>query len=433
MSVIVVGAVSASACGATAPTSIYVAVNGNDANSGTAAAPVITFERAYQLARPGQTVRVTAGDYPYQRLVADGAKRGTAKVFFKPAVGATVNVSLIDFGQGQFGVLGPHDVKVQDMNVTYLRAWAGTRAVTWENIHGQHFDVFDAVDLRVVGGVYGPCQAPRDDPACVSRIAGTATGIIVDGVTIQGVTSTDLANYHVDGLMIRGCTSCTVRNSRFLRNMITNIRVQNQACCINQNLTIENNWFGPALQGNNSSTRFDGIDVDDPVPGLLVRMNSFAPGTGLQLIGSYSDARVVGNLLSNATCAAGVRYAYNVYVPFSPYTGQAPCGRTEKKVRALEYANPAQFDYHVTARSPGFRLVPSAYCARSDIDGHKRFRGFNCDAGADEQPKALLCHRVKPNHPRHVTIAVIRSRLAAYLKHGDALGRCRPSTASRKP
>ena len=132
------------------------------------------------------------------------------------------------------------------MAIRYIRAWARSRDLLWQHINGAHFDVFDATDVVIRGGDYGPCQAPRDDPSCVSRIAGRAARVTVDGVTMHDVTSTDLANYHVDGMFIRGGTDIVIRNSKFWGNMITNIRVQDQACCKNGNLLIENNWFNPS-------------------------------------------------------------------------------------------------------------------------------------------------------------------------------------------
>jgi hypothetical protein len=378
---IVVG-VSASACGAAQEKVIYIAPTGNDANTGTAALPVLTLGRAYQLAKPGAVVELAAGSYPYQQIARDPSKTSPANVVFRPAPGASVSVDMIDFGQEQLGVPAPANIVVRDIHVGYLRAWAGTDHLIWQNISGKHFDMFGVTNVRVLGGDFGPCQAPRDDDACVPRIAGSAN-ILLDGVTIHDMTSTDLVNHHVDGLFIRGATNVVIRDSKFRGNMITNIRIQPQDCCANASITLENNWFAPALQGEGSATRADGVDVDQPFPGLLFRNNSFATGTGPQLLGTYSDARLVGNLMMNAQCAPGVTYAYNVVIPFSAYSGQTPCGRSDKVVASFGYLNEGGFDYHIGPSSPAIGSGDPSNCPGTDID--RQARTGACDAGADQR------------------------------------------------
>src|SRR5262249_45325277 len=154
-------ACSAAARHAAAPrAAVYVAPDGLDTNRGTASAPVLTLNRAYQLAKPGQTVEIAAGHYPGQMIGADRSKTSGRPVTFRPEKGAAVTIDLIDFGQGQLGVPGPQGVTLQDLGVTYLRAWAGSKNIVWKNIHGEHFDIFDAVNVRLSGGTFGPCQAP---------------------------------------------------------------------------------------------------------------------------------------------------------------------------------------------------------------------------------------------------------------------------------
>jgi len=303
-------------------------------------------------------------------------------VVFQPAPGASVLVAAIDFGQEQFAVPAPAHIMIKDMYVGYPRAWGGTDDLTLQNIRGKHFDLFGATNVRILGGDYGPCQSPREDLACVPRIAGSSN-ILLDGVTIHDMTSTDLVTYHVDGLFIRGATNVVVRNSRFRGNMVTNIRIQPQPCCGNANITLENNFFGTPLQGDGVTPRGDGVDVDEPFPGLLIRNNSFATGTGPQLVGSYSGARLVGNLMMNGQCATGVTYSYNVFIPFSPYTGLTPCGPNDKKVASFGYVNEGGFDYHIGSSSPAIGSGDPSNCPGSDIDGQAR--SGRCDAGADQQ------------------------------------------------
>ena len=411
---------------ATAPVpTVYVAPTGLDTNSGTASAPVLTFQRAYQIARPGATVEVATGDYGYQLLARDPSKRAVDKVVFAPAPNAVVSVALLDFGQGQFGTPGPEHVTVRGMRVGYLRAWEGSRDLVWQGIDAAHFDIFDATDIVVLGGDYGPCQAPRDDPSCVSRIAGTSARIVLDGVVIHDVTSTDLANYHVDGMFIRGGRDIVIRNSRFYGNMITNLRVQEQPCCKNANLLIENNWFSPPLQGDGVSPRFDAIDIDNNMDSLVIRNNSFA-NSGVQLLGTaYTRSRIVGNLIGTTACAPGVSYSHNVYIPFSSTIGQSPCHSTDRKVADFRYENLAGFDLRLRPDSPAFSAGDPADCPARDIRGKPRLRGLKCDAGAYERQEAWVCRRKKVGkRTRKTSVLVALHAVQKRLRAGDTIGRC---------
>jgi hypothetical protein len=408
------------AAGPSSAAVVYVAEGGADSNPGTKARPLASFGRAYTVVRPGGTVEVGAGAYGYQRLVRDVSKASGERVVFQSASGALVQVSTLDFGQDQFGLLGPEHVTVRDMSIQYLRAWAGSADIRWLDIQGQHFDVFDARDVTVRGGDYGPCQAPRDDKACVSRIAGRANGVTVEGVNIHDITSTDLVNYHVDGLFIRGGKNIMIRNSKFWGNMITNIRIQDQECCNNSNLLIENNWFAPSLQGDGISTRFDAIDVDTDVPGLVVRNNSFTE-SGIQWRGYFSRARVVGNLLGKTDCGQGVLYTRNLFSAFSHAQVGRPCGVTNREVRSFGYVDSARLDLRLRPDSPAFGAGDPQDCAAHDINRRPRLRGLKCDAGAYERQEAWVCAR---SNGRRKTLLVPLSSVRKRLSGGATLGRC---------
>jgi len=370
-------------------------------------------------------VNIAGGNYADQLLASDPTKGSTARVTFRPAAGAVVSVSRIDFGQTQLSIPGPQHVTVSGMRVGLLRAWAGADDLLWQNIDAGYFGIFDATNVTIRGGDYGPCQAPRDG-GCESLIQGRVANILIDGVYLHDITSNDLVNYHVDGIFLRGSNNVTIRNSRFRGNMIDNIRVQDQACCLNQNVTIENNWFGPSLDSDGVSTRADAIDVDTRTPGLLIRNNSFSEAAGVLLRGDQTGTRLVGNLMRNFPCVSGAVYSYNVFIPFVANWGATPCGPTDKKVSTFGYVNGPGFDYHITTRSPAINAGDVRNCPTHDFDGNPRPKGLRCDAGSIERG-VLICHRVSKKsakHKRYVSKVVDRSRVAVYLKRGDRRGQC---------
>ena len=362
---------------------VFVAVDGNNANPGTRALPVRTFARAYRVAAPGATVLVGAGVYPSQEISEDPAKASATPVVFQPSGGAVTVAGTLDFGQGQFGRRGPKGVTVRNMKVEVIRAWDGTDGLVWDNIDALRFDA-SGKNITIRGSDFGPCQAPRDgDSACVSRIAGPATAnVVLEDSSVHEVTSTDPVNYHVDGLAIFGGENILIRRNRFYGNHVTNIRVQN--CCGNlpiRNLTLENNWFGVPLQAN-GLPRTDGINLDSSIPGLVIRFNSFAEGTGPWFAAAQPDTVFTGNLFQNGSCAAGVTYSYNVFIPFSEWSGVEPCGPTDKKASTFGYVNPAGFDFHIRGDSPAVGASSGSKCVHDDID--RQSRVLRCDAGADQ-------------------------------------------------
>lgn len=364
--------------------SIYVSTTGSDANPCTQAQPCLTFGRAYKAAAPGATVLVAAGTYPGQEIDHDPAKPLTgASVVFAPASGSVTVNGTLHFGQDQFDRKGPKGVTVRDMTVTYLRAWPGSERLVWENIDSVHFDL-DAKDSTIRGGDFGPCQAPRDDASCLSRIFGSSSNVLVENSSFHDVTSTDLANYHVDGMAIFGGENVTLRGNTFFANMITNIRVQN--CCGNvpiRNLVVENNWFALPLQGDGVSTNANAVDIDSTVPGLKIRFNSFAEGSYPQITGAQSDAQLTGNLLTHVSCVPGVAYSYNVFKPWSQVQGQTACSSTDKKVSSLGYLSAG---YGLSSTSPAIDFVPTSVgCPAKDLVGTARPLGLGCDAGASER------------------------------------------------
>jgi hypothetical protein len=435
---LVIVALVAGACGsgparAAAKPGIYVAPTGADTNPCSAAAPCLTFDRAYRAAKPGQTVWVLPGNYPAQRIAFDPTKSSGDRVVFSPLSGP-VTLERLDLGLAPFGLRGPQHVVVQNMTVGRASVWDGSVDVTLQNLTARGFNVVYSLgaipspaDVRIVGGNYGPCESVAQAGDCVNYISGT--NVVIDGATIHDVTSNDLVRYHVDGMFVRGCQGCTIRNSKFWKNMITNIRLQN--CCglsANERITIENNWFGPSLDGDGVRLRGDAIDFDTPIPGLVVRNNSFAENAGplFQPNGwTGTNALVVNNLMANFPCIAGVTYSHNVFIPSSGSFGSAACGPTDVRVRSFGYVDGPGFNYHLVPTSPALARADAGHCPRTDIDGHPRPTVGNlCDDGADQRRDAVACIRTGRNH--YKTAWVNYDWLHTKKRAGVTTGACSP-------
>jgi hypothetical protein len=284
-------------------------------------APGGSLETAYQQANPGDTICLQTGSYPYQRIAYDAVKgaAGAASVTIEPCSGATPTVDMIELGDTQYGVRAPNNLTIQNLSVLQTAVWDATK-IRLINLTGKGFDVLGpANDVQVLGGDFGPCQAPLDG-ACTPRLIGT--NIVVDGTHIHGMTSTDLLNYHVDGMFIRGCSSCTVSNSSFDANMITNIRIQN--CCgllANQNINLIHNSFGIPLDGSGVPNRADAVDVDTTTPGILFKDNLI---DGFVQWGTTGTGTLTGNIMTNDGCLAA-SYSGNTEKAFSTVWRNSAC------------------------------------------------------------------------------------------------------------
>jgi hypothetical protein len=73
---------------------VYVSPRGSDAHRCTRASPCKSFDRAYRVATPGQTIELAGGTYPPQLIKVDPTKvHATKNVVFRPAPGARVMIA----------------------------------------------------------------------------------------------------------------------------------------------------------------------------------------------------------------------------------------------------------------------------------------------------------------------------------------------------
>ena len=418
------------ACVGTTSTSggtLFVAQGGSDSASCTSTAPCSSFDRAYQLATPGQVVQVAEGTYPSQVIrnraemwnLSPGCEPSNTSncVAFRPAPGAQVTIDGVLEVRGSSvwidgATSGGPASESRSYNIK-VTGYADTEAesetnypdhVILEGIDATSFGVFNVDTATFKDMDVGPATvtsgcAILQGPGYENKI-GFGSGITyvprnitIDGVVIhdQNVNSAGRANdCHFGGLFIVNADGLTIKNSIFSQNVVYNIQIQNFAGPPPKNVTMENNWFGcPVEWLDVSPTKCDGqpdvqFNAASTFTNYLFRYNSFAGGLG-QMVGgaSYSNVRVVGNAGSGPTqCFAGWSFGYNAW-------DGAGCVSTDVNLGSLPFVDSRAGEENFRL-APGSRAIDyvtptaSEYLMGSDIAGVARPLGLARDAGASE-------------------------------------------------
>jgi chitodextrinase len=367
---------------ATSGAQIFLATSGSDGNACTQTAPCRSFDRAYRVASPGQTVELSGGTYGGQTINADSSKTSATDVLFRPATGATVVVS------GEVSVYGDH-IELRDMKFGGWKTFLGTDDVTFRNIETAHLFIWSSSNISVMGGSVGVLNQKTSYDSNVTSASGSSmppTNILIDGVWFHDWIDVDpgQAN-HIECLQVGSGVNVTIRNSRFERCGTHDIFIRSWGTLNGsyhplRNWVIENNFFGETSDG------FYAIQfVDDMAPdatSFVVRNNS--------TLQAFHDAiergtiSFVANIVDSMTSwecgqSSAGRWSYNVY------ESGVKCGSTDF-VGPVNYENRAALDLHVLAGSAAIGHGSPTGSAAVDIDGQSRPLGGGPDAGADEVP-----------------------------------------------
>jgi hypothetical protein len=184
--------------------SLYVSPRGSDKSLCTRSTPCRSFDRAYRLARPGQTVILRRGTYRSQVVHLYRSKRSTRDVLFRPARGAKVVV------RGSLSVYGRH-LEFRGLEVTGAwRAYSSARDLTFRSIATGSFLVAGTSALRVYGGSAGPAV---DVSNFIQAGPLVPTSILIDGLTAAGF-GRGAAGREVSCVEVRAVNGLTIRRSR---------------------------------------------------------------------------------------------------------------------------------------------------------------------------------------------------------------------------
>jgi len=348
----------------------------------TAAAPCGSFDRANQLAAPGDTVLVRGGDYPTQVLRPDRTAPGeTRKVIFRPTPGAKVRI--VD-GNGKLEIRASN-VEFRDLTVDDWHAKGGARNITLRRIRARCcFFIDAAANITVLGGSAGPADNLSNQISAYDERTGGHTtapkNIVIDGMTIHDYRQTD-GSSHVDCLHVLAVEGMVVRNSRFrnCEHFAILFTVYGNAGSP-KGVTIENNFLDCCRSGyysiqlggghgevwqdylirNNSTNKAMTVDADSTVAGNIRFFSNIAPS------------------LHPSVCRRnGVVADYNVW-----QSGRR-CG-SHDRIAPHGFQDAAKLDFRLRPTAVAIdRGNPSSVPAR-DIQGDRRPKGKAPDAGADE-------------------------------------------------
>jgi chitodextrinase len=356
------------ACPVTSAT-LFLSPTGSDSSSCTRAAPCQSFDRAYRVAQPGQTVELAGGTYSSQLINQDYTKTSMTDVFFRPAAGATVTV-------GDLNVYGAH-LSFQDFTVNGdWSTFHSTDDVTFRNltVHGGIF-TSSSSNISVIGGSVGPMVNVK--PQFGNWPSGTDNyNILVDGVWFHDITRTD-PTVHVECLLVTGVIGFTLRNSRFSNCDVFDLSIgEMNGSDPPSNLLIENNFFGTSPDGYFS---LDFNTNTTSLTNVTIRNNSATQEMYLgNAIPTITNMKVTANIapLSPWSCDNRIAYSFNVFQG-------ATCGSSDLNAPA-GFMSPSNLDLHLV---PGAAAInrgnPSNFPA-TDIDGRARPLGSAPDAGAVE-------------------------------------------------
>jgi hypothetical protein len=357
---------------APAPAPLYMSPGGSDSARCTRGAPCKSLARAYEVARPGQTILMAAGEYAgQQEIEASSSKTSKRDVLFRPANGAAGKVVI-----ESIDVFGSH-VEFRGVRIErdfYVKC--GADDVTLRSSKAALFFIRSATNIRFLGVEFGPSDT-------ISQIGHTAEcrrsprGIYMDRVYMHDFTNDD-PDVHMECLTVQAADDLVIRRSRFHHCEDFDILFKHRSPVLQStNVTIENTWFDKPWPDGTSAIQFSEPDSGGQYNNVLIRNSSFAGTLTLKPDVGYRNLRVIAN--------AGSRYGgpcgdatsmYNVW-------RSGGCGGTDRRADP-RFRNERGFDFHLAPGSPAINRGHPKEFPRVDIDGQRRPVGKRSDAGADE-------------------------------------------------
>jgi len=384
----------------------FVAANGSDARQCTQSAPCASFNRAWQLAQPGDVVEVAGGSYPGQTL-APASKSSSALVVFRPASGARVTISGDFETGGRTQNAGAQHFELRDFTVTgYVSLAWGAEDVTLRNLDASGFDLNSARRVRVLGGDWGPTvDGYSSINACGVSGCFPAEDILIDGAYFHDYLLSEsgvVNDVHMQCIQIWPGRRVTIRNSTFRNCTDFGVLVDpyNTALVGSPgDLVFENNFFDEPMPGDVATVQCNpscprggsAISLKDREgwSGVSIRYNSSLGD--IQVDPGVRGVRIKGNIgpkRESFFCTAGSDTVYDHNV----WSG-ARCSasdRTAPLSNVFRGASSIGFDLRLKPGSRAGGAGDPMDHPKRDIKGRLRPVAFAPDAGAWQREPALV-------------------------------------------
>lgn len=354
---------------------VFLSPSGSDANPCSRARPCRTLDRAYAVARLGQTVELAAGSYEGDHEIGAAAKTGSGVVVFRPASGASVTV-------GGITLRGQTHVEFRDLTAG---SWfvRNVRDVTFRNVTTNFFFIRSSDSVRVLGGSVGPIQDGTSPT--IGNYAGEppSSNILVDRVLFHDIGRQNCPGCHVECLFLQESNGVVIRNSKFTRCDVMDLYISpTQGGPTASNVLIENNWFDTPTDGGYYAVNLNPDPGTDP-RNFVFRYNSLDAGLLIYPEPTYLGSKVIGNVGRVPYCGqTGIEYAGNVWA-------NQRCGPTDR-IAPAGYVDAEGFDFHLRPGSRAIAAGPVGSAPAVDLDGDRRPIRRAPDAGADQRETAAL-------------------------------------------
>ena len=196
------------------------------------------------------------------------------------------------------------------------------------------------------GGDYGPCDAVTGNNVCSNNKQDVSTNVLIEGAYFHDLEyDASAPDAHWECMYLNGGRNVTIRGNRFERcaifDLFVTISGPDAKATGHENLTIENNCFGPATNGlGNPSRGWSSLalswcqnSAQPAYRNVLIQGNNFSDGKAgierdLNADGAgcrWSNVTVKNNRLMWQGCQNGWTYENNVFF------GGTGCGPTNTR------------------------------------------------------------------------------------------------------
>jgi hypothetical protein len=350
---------------------LHVGVRGSDAGRCTKIRPCRSFDRAYRVARPGQTVIVHGGIYPDQSIRRDGRKTSRRNVVFRPARGARVVIAT------DLDVYGSH-ITFSSMRV--LEDWhaqPGARDLVFTGIRSRRFNITSAGNIRLLRSNVGPSFNSVAQIKSASGSTVAPSRIVLKRVTMHDFRRTNI-DQHMECLHVMAVNGLVVQRSKFRDCSIFGISFNEHGESNKmRGIVLENNYFDKSLDGGDFAVHFSSGDPCE----ALIRYNTFLQGISNECPETGNGVRIHSNILPRSPSSCGTNgYSWN----WNVYESGSRCGPNDRVAR-VSFVNRLRFDLRLAAGSAALGRGNPRSFPRIDIQGQRRPAGRAPDAGADER------------------------------------------------